>query len=340
MRLKDFSEALGLSPTTVSRALNGYPEVNAATRARVVAAAEKFGYAPNLQAQRLASGKSMSIGHVIPLTQNKTLNPILVEFLAGAGETCARRGYDMLTSVAPDDGELDAYRELASRRKVDGLILHSPLIEDPRPAALAELETPFIVHGRSKVSDTQYSWIDIENRRAFERAAELLIDLGHERIALLNGPQNAAFANDRWRGFRAACRSRGTAPDEALIRFAEMTEPYGYDAASELLSSAKPPTAFLVSSVITASGVARAVGERGMKLGRDVSVISHDDVVSFQPNGGDVPLYTCTRSSVRAAGRRAAEMLIDMIVGARDAPVHELWEPELVLGRSTSRPPR
>ena len=150
MNLKELATKLGLSPTTVSRALNGYPEVNEATRARVMAAAKRHNYRPNTRAIRLATGRALAVGHVIPVaTRHEIVNPVFADFIAGAGETYARNGYDMVLSVVPDEGEDAAYRDLQSRGAVDGVILHAPRLDDARIPLLHEVGLPFVVHGRA-----------------------------------------------------------------------------------------------------------------------------------------------------------------------------------------------
>ena len=136
-----------------------------------------------------------------------------------------------------------------------------------------------------------------------------------------------------------AIRKRGIAPDATLTYSAEMTEQFGYETARKLLQSMRPPTAFLVSSYITAIGVRRAISRSGLIMGRDVSVVTHDDDLSYLRNGSDIPSFTATRSSVRNAGRRCAEILLQSIASGNDAPVQELWETELMLGSSTGSAP-
>ena len=339
INLKELSRKLDLSQTTVSRALNGYPEVSAETRRRVQETAEKLGYQPNHQARRLATGKSMAVGHVMPQSIHEMLNPIFLEFIAGAGETYAGRGYDMIISVVPDDQEEEAYRQIAARKKADGVILHAPSLDDRRHELLQELGLPFVVHGRIQGAEETTSWIDMNNRRAFERAANLLLDLGHKRIALLNGLEQLDFGQRRRQGFVSALDARGVTPDPELMRSADMTEPYGAESALEMLGHRDPPTAFLVSSMISAIGVARAIGLSGLKIGRDVSVITHDDALSFLPNSGEVPIFTCTRSSVRYAGQKAAELLLDQIFNPGQAPASLHLDAELIIGQSTGPVP-
>lgn len=341
MNLKQLAQTLGLSQTTVSRALNGYPEVSEATRQRVEAAARQFDYRPNTRARGLAMGRSHMIGHVIPIsTRHEMMNPVFSDFIAGAGEAYARAGYDMTLSLVPDDAESTAYRTMASKQAVDGIVIHGPRRDEHRIRLLLDLGLPFVVHGRASDEASDYSWVDMNNRRAFARATDLLLDLGHRRIALVNGLETMDFAIRRRQGFETALAKRGLAPDPALMRSDEMTEHYGYDAAMALLASEDPPTAFLVSSLISAIGVRRAIEERGLKLGRDVSVITHDDELSYLGNGKDVPIFTATRSSVRDAGRLTADLLIDLISDPERTPRHHLLEAELTIGRSTGPAPR
>lgn len=340
MNLRDLSQKLGVSQTTVSRALNGYPEVSEATRARIVAAADRYNYQPNTRAKSLATGRSMAIGHVIPLSaEHEMVNPVFGDFIAGAGEAYAREGYDMLLSVVRQQDEQKAYREMSSKRSVDGVIVHGPRLDDPRPALLNELSMPFVVHGRVPERDEDYAWLDMDNRRAFRRATEFLLDLGHIRISLINGHETMDFARRRRNGFNEAFEGRGLGVAFDLQAAGEMTESFGFHHAQRLLALPNRPTAIIVSSILLAIGVQRAIGEAGLRMGTDVSVVTHDDALSYLRNGDELPLFTATRSSVRDAGMRCAEMLIERVKNPENALAQELWEAELILGQSTGRAP-
>ena len=340
MNLKDLSNLLGLSQTTVSRALNGYPEVSEETRIRVCRAAKKFSYRPNLNATRLATGRSMAIGHVIPVSSsNEMVNPVFADFLAGAGETCGRAGYDLLLSVVNDENHERAYKELADRGAVDGVIVQLPSVKDGRIGMLQQMGLPFVVHGRSSEVDSDYSWLDVDNRTAFRRATAYLARSGHRRIALLNGLETLDFAKRRRLGYESGLRENGLEPDPALIRSGDMTENAGHDAAAEMLGWPDPPSAFLSSSILTAIGARRAIQEAGLELGVDAAIVTHDDELSYLKNSGALPLFTATRSSVRNAGRRCAELLLGLIENPDSGPVHELWETEFVHGASTAAEP-
>jgi len=340
MNLRDLSLKLGVSQTTVSRALNGYPEVSEATRARIVAAADRYNYQPNTRAKSLATGRSMAIGHVIPLSaEHEMVNPVFGDFIAGAGEAYAREGYDMLLSVVRQQDEQKAYREMSSKRSVDGVIVHGPRLDDPRPALLNELSMPFVVHGRVPERDEDYAWLDMDNRRAFRRATEFLLDLGHIRISLINGHETMDFARRRRNGFNEAFEGRGLGVAFDLQAAGEMTESFGFHHAQRLLALPNRPTAIIVSSILLAIGVQRAISEAGLRMGTDISVVTHDDALSYLRNGDELPLFTATRSSVRDAGMRCAEMLIERVKNPENGLAQELWEAELILGQSTGRAP-
>lgn len=339
MNLKELSKILGLSQTTVSRALNDYPEVRESTRKRVKEAALAHNYNPNTRAKGLATGRSMAIGHVIPVSsQHEMVNPIFADFIAGAGEVYARNGYDILLSVVADVDEEDAYRKFRSSRSVDGVIVHGPRADDPRIDLLRSLDLPFVVHGRAGDNEDRYSWVDVNNRHSFLRATELLLDLGHRRIALLNGLEFMDFARRRREGYEAALAARNIAVDPELMISGEMTEELGYRNAKRMLAEETPPTAFLVSSMSMAIGVRRAIGDAGKTLGRDVSVVIHDDDLSYLKNGGDIPIFTAARSSIREAGRLCAEMLLEIIANPEPEYRHLLLESELMVGLSTGPP--
>lgn len=337
MKLKDLAERLGLSQTTVSRALNGYPEVSAATRERVLEAARRFNYRPNVSARNLATGRAGAIGAVLRSSRSLLLDPHYAEFLAGLGERLAEDEMDIVLSPALGD-EMAHYRRMASGIRVDAIILSSPEIEDDRARLLTELGMPFIVHGRT-TSAQPHAWMDIDNGAAFQHATRHLLDLGHKRIGLINGDPRFTFARHREQGYRDALASRGIAADPALIANGLMTDEVGYRATDRFLALRPKPTALLVSSMMMALGAFRALRAAGLELGRDVSMIAHDDVFPFLNADRMVPTMSTTRSSIRAAGSRIAELAIEMLGGRPASGICELWPVDLVIRASTGPAP-
>jgi LacI family transcriptional regulator len=336
MNLKELSNLLGLSQTTVSRALNGYPEVSEATRKRVAEFAEKMNYQPNPNAQRLAMGKSLTIGHVVPVADHDMINPHFTDFIAGAGEVYNRRGYDMLISVVNADEQVKTYMDLVRNKRVDGVIVHGPTNDDERIAILNEMGLPFVVHGRTNDPDDSYSWVDVNNEESFREATEYLLSLGHRRIGLINGWEHMTFAAKRRSGFEAALRSHNVEPDENLMISREMIEPNGHAAMCQFMESGRPPTAVLCSSILTAMGALRALRERDLTPGKDISVIGFDDCLSFLPSTGEDGSLTALRSGIRLAGKHCADILIDQIendTGNRGL----LLQAEMTIGASTGK---
>ena len=341
INLKQLSQHLGLSQTTVSRALNGYPEVSENTRGRVRQAAADLDYRPSPTASSLATGKTKLIGHIVPVSEHRMINPHFSDFLAGASEAYAKAGYDLLIRAAAADQEEDIYRDFASRNRVDGVVVHGPMVKESRIGLLNELGIPFVVHGRAGGEEHSYSWLDVDNRSAFEKLTSYLLDLGHRRIALINGLESMNFAHRRRMGYEAALENTGIEPDAVLISSQDMNEPYGYDATIEKLALPHAPTALIYSSVLSALGGLRAISEHGLRPGRDISLATFDDHLSFlQPGDGSrpAPFITSVTSSIQSAGQRVGEMLMSQIANPVDAPICELWNAELKIGKTTGPP--
>ena len=174
---------------------------------------------------------------------------------------------------------------------------------------------------------------------AFRHAAKHLLDLGHRRIGLINGLSRFTHAAHRERGFRAALAERGVALDERLIGEGAMTDEVGYRFAERFLREKPRPTALLVSSMMMALGAFRAIRAAGLTLGVDVSMIAHDDVFPFLNADRMVPPMSTTRSSIRAAGTRVAELAVELLAGRAAAGIHELWPVDLVIRGSTGPAP-
>jgi LacI family transcriptional regulator len=336
VNLKELAGQLGLSQTTVSRALNGYPEVNADTRARVNEAAARLGYRPNASARRLATGRAGAVG--IVYTASEGFGPHTSEFLGGLGTRLARAEVDILVSTVDTlDEELSSYRRIAASKKVDAIVMHNPLPRDVRMELLLDLGLPFVLHGRSETS-RPIAWLDIDNAEVTRRATRELAALGHRRIGLVNGPRQLTYAQHRLAGYREALGEAALPFDEALVSHGTLTDEAGFRQAQTLLAMRPRPTAILAGSMMTALGIFRAIRAAGMTLGVDVSMIAHDDVFPYLNADNMVPAMSTTRSSIRAAGARIAELILEMLAGRPADKIAELWPIELVLRESAAPP--
>lgn len=342
MNLKQLSALLELSQTTVSRALNGYPEVSEQTRKRVLEAAQRHGYKPNSNARKLATGRAGSIGYVLPVGRNVDLDPHFVEFLSGLGEHALVREVDLSLTPASYERESEAYRRIAASRSVDGVYLSSMRNDDQRIGLMKKLGIPFLAHGRALQPAEGYAFVDIDNEGAFHDAARLLLQLGHRRLAYVNGDTDFAFAVHRLNGVERAMARYGVPLESLQHHSAAMNEENGYRIAMTLFRDTHPaqrPTGVLSASMFTTLGMVRAFNQLGLRMPDDVSIITHDDVFPFlKPESFSVPLTT-TRSSIRAAGARICERLVDIISGVETEPVQEIWPVDLIVRASTGPVP-
>ena len=341
MNLKELSHLLGLSQTTISRALNGYPEVNEETRQRVLKVAKETGYRPNRAAQRLATGKAGSIGLIMPISANHASDMHFAEFQSGLAEVAIEHDIHFVIMPARMQDEEQAIRWLVASGSVDAYYIAYVREKDPRVLMAKSLPLPFIVHGRSQGLELDYPYLDVDNEGAFFDATRFLLQLGHEQIALLNGQAELDFAARRKRGLERALEEGGRLLDPSLTRHGFMTDEQGYRGMAELLRMPNRPTAVLCASTVLALGAVRAINEAGLKLGKDVSLIAHDDELPLlKPEHFSTPLTT-TRSSLKAAGKRIAERLIANIKGVETVyPQQELWKVDLVVRASTGPVPK
>ncbi len=337
MNLKEFAARIGLSQTTVSRAMSGYPEVKAETRARVLEAAERLGYRPNISAQRLATGRAGAIG--IVFRGGGRFGPHSSEFMGGLSTRLQQDGIDILVStVETGEEEAAAYRRLAASKRVDAVVLHAPSCVDARIALLQALELPFIVHGRSR-AEKPFAFLDIDNFGAVETATEHLAALGHRRIALINGDTASTYARDRDEAYRRTLAAHGLPVDPALIGHGEFTDETGFRLMQAFLALPFPPSAVLAGSMMSALGAMRAIRIAGLTVGADVSLVAHDDVFPYLSPDNLVPALTTTQSPIRAAGERIGDMVVRLLQGEEPEALQEVWPVDFILRGSTGPAP-
>jgi LacI family transcriptional regulator len=329
------SEA-GVSIATVSRALHNPDRVNPDTRERVLEVARSLGYQPNHLGQRLRKGKAELVGVVLPTPAGQFGTPFFLELLAGLGEGFEQSGLELIvTSCPPGPAELKTYQRLVEGRRVDALIVPRTRRVDERILYLLDRDVPFVAHGRSQI-DRVFPFLDMDAEHGFLEAGRELVRLGHTRIGLINAPMDLNLSHHRLAGYRLALEESGLPFDQGLIVSANLDEPGGHDAAERLLGLPVPPTAILCANDMTAFGVMHALAERGLRVGRDVSVIGYDDVPLARFSA---PPLSTLRQPARAAGRRLAHMLLERLRGVPVEDLCEVWQPELILRKTHGTAP-
>lgn len=313
-RLKEIADRLGLSITTVSRALNGYTEVSEASRERIFATAKAMGYVPNQIGRMLASGKTGLIGLPLPIRDGRMMDGFLGEFVAGLAEGLVARGRDlMIATVAGGQSDLDVIQRMVDGRRVDAMVVNRATIDDPRVAFLMERSFPFVVHGRVLEPRAAYSWYDTDGAAAFHEAVNLLAGLGHRRFGYFGASEQLTFAVMRRHGFESALKAAGLAVDPATMVSAAPFDDEAVRVAADRLIAANPrPTAILCATDTLAIAVIEATRRAGLGVPRDVSVIGFDNVpvASFT----DPPLSTFDQHA-RESARAVADMVADLVDG-------------------------
>lgn len=332
VNLKDIAQRVGISVTTVSRALGGYDDVAEATRQKVLRAAEELGYYPSVTARQLQKQRTDTIGFVIPTFGPRFSDPFFSELLAGIGNEAARHNFDLLVCTRSPDSpeEVEAYRRLVDGRRVDGVLVVRTRVDDPRLSFLKQRNFPFVAFGRSHTDEHPY--LDVDGHRGLYQAVRHLIGLGHRRIAYISAPLNLTFALHRLEGYRDALQEGGLKYNEELVLVGHLTEEDGYQAAHRLLALDQPPTAIAVANDLMALGAMRAAHERGLAVGRDVAITGFDDIpLAAHAN----PPLTTVRQPIYEIGRRICQMLIQIISGKPLENYHIILEPILIVRQSS-----
>ncbi len=334
--IKDVADALGLTKSTVSRAMNGYPDISEATQLRVKRMAEKMSYHPLSHAQAIKTGRTRSLGLVLQLSDHDAQRPFLAEFLAGLSAGASSEGWT-LTVAASDshDDMIRTFQALLRDGKADGFILPRAMIEDPRVALLRDANVPFVLFGRQ--NDTAgCAWFDVLGEEAMRDAVMHLASLGHRRIGFINGGMKYAYASLREAGFIQGMQDAGLAIDPNLIGQNAVTQADGARVATKILTQQKPPTAIVCAVDFAALGVYRAASECGLRIGHDLSVVAYDGI----PEGAHAqPPLTTFSVDNRAAGIRLSTLLIRRIRGEDLATLRETVSAQFVDRGSTGPVP-
>ena len=325
--ISQLADALGLTKGTVSRALNGYPDISDSTRQRVERQAERMGYRPLGQAQGIRTGRTRSLGLVLQMNVHDAQRPFLADFIAGISQTAAEENWSLSVATAGSEAEmLDAMERLIDERKADGFILPRTMVDDARVALCRANDVPFVLFGRTG-DMTGCAWYDILGEDAMEEAVLRLASLGHRRIGFVNSDLDYNYAVLRDEGFRTGMARADLELDEGLIRHGCMTPAQGERATLDMLDTPTPPTALVFATDNAALGAYAACSKRGLRVGQDLSLISYDGA----PESGftDPPLTTFDVDT-RLAGERLAALLIAAVRGADPETLREAGHARLL----------
>lgn len=303
--IKFIAKKAGVSPATVSRVMNRTKPVSPELKEKVMAVVEQYNYHPNSMARGLILKKSCLIGIMTPNVSNAFHS----KMIGAIEEEANRAGYNVIVANVHDDFERqkDSFISLCERQ-VDGIImLHENSAEEMR--ILQENSTVPTVLASIHVPSCQLPCVAIDDKRAAEKAVQLLLERGHTRIG---GIFNACYSLGvlRREGYENALRNYNITPSPNLTAFAECTIDGGANAAKRLFSLPQPPTALFCVSDEIAIGAIDWLQEAGYKIPEDISVIGFDDIFLskvFRPR------LTTVHQPIQEIGENATRLLLKLI---------------------------
>jgi LacI family transcriptional regulator len=330
---------LGLSISTVSRALNGYEDVSPATKQRILKRAREIGYRPNPGARRLKSGRSSLVGVILPSTGDghRFVDSIASSLLGGVEAELENGGHSLIATMQTRNDpvrETALYENFINGGWVDALMIVRTRVNDTRIELARNARIPFVTYGRTQ-SDEPYAWVDTDNEKAFYLLTLRQVEFGHRRIALLNGPLEYNFARLREKGYARALAKQRIQPDPVLMLNGDLSEVSGYALCRSLLVSPQPPTALVCATDAMAIGAIAACRERGVIVGKQISIVGYGN--SSASAFSNPPLTTIDHA-VFENGRHVGQSLLRLIRGeAKPQDIHYL-EPVVLVSRQSDGP--
>jgi LacI family transcriptional regulator len=326
--LKVLADYLDLSPATVSIVLHDSPvakSISPETRQRVLDAAKKFHYRPNVHARMLRTRLTNTIGVVVPeLSEGyfTGLMPGVEQYLLQAGYL-----YFTVSHLCHPD-LIEEYPDLLISRSVDGLLLVNTELRKQIPLPAVGVSSHLNIPGVTNVV--------LDHDHATRLALQHLYDLGHRRIAFMKGQTFSLDSESRWRSIHTIAQRLGIVIEPELCIYLEKNSwspDLGYPPVHELLKRTRDFTAIFCFNDTAAIGAIRAIEDAGLSCPGDISVIGFDDIlVAAYTN----PRLTTVRQPLHTMGRTAAEILIKRIQNPEQTFSEIVWfTPELVVREST-----
>lgn len=327
--IKSVARRAGVTPTTVSRALNNKPDISPATKARILAIAEAMGYVPSTLARNLATQRTQTIGLAV-----RTIADMWVAEVVPAIEDGLREaGYSVFLSTHYINAErerqaIDAFHS----RQVEGIIVISSVRQDEYLSLQREYGIPIVLI--SPLMDTTHPYTVLSDDEAGAvLATEHLVSLGHRRIGYIGVPRWVIRAQNRLKGYRHALRAHDIPYERSLVVLGDAHQEGGYQGILKLLSLSRPPTAVVCFNDLTAIGVLRGAKATGIRVPDDLSITGFDDVPMTEYV--EPPLSTM-RQDAYGLGQQAVTMLLDLIAGREPSEVPVVLPTELVERESTA----
>jgi LacI family transcriptional regulator len=327
--VKDVAEAANVALSSASRVLTDHPNVSEGMRQRVLAAAERLGYEPDLVARTLRTGNSRTLGFLVADLDN----PISSSFIRGAEDSARARGYGLLLTNSEGDPAHDAENlQLFLRRRVDAIILLTSDSGSEVEGVLESSTVPAVVLDRDLPSGSSASSVFFDHANGMHEATGHLLERGHRQVAFVGGPEELRPVSDRLAGYVRAFQDHDLLVDRSLISTGSLRPAFGRTEARRLLESDTPPTALIVGGNQLLNGVLEAIHDLDLRVGEDLALVSCDDVDLtrlYQPSISSVV------RDVYKSGQIAAELAIEQLT-EDDVPVRTVLLPTWFVARDST----
>jgi DNA-binding LacI/PurR family transcriptional regulator len=313
----------GVGRGTVSRVVNGSPQVSATAKAAVELAIDELGYVPNRAARALVTQRTDSVALVVSESEERVFGePFFAGIIRGINSVLLETPLQLWLAMAQSKEERERVEYHLTPQHVDGVLLLSLHGDDPLPTLLAQRGLPVVVCGQPgghvKIVGDQMSCVDADNVGGAQAAVAHLLARGARRVAAIAGPQDMGVGVDRLTGFRRAMQVAGLPVDESLVGYGDFSEASGASAMRTLLDRHPDLDAVFAASDLMAAGAMRVLREYGRRVPHDVSVVGFEDSVLA---GQTEPALTTVHQPVEAMGREMARLLVAHIRGD-EIPAH------------------
>lgn len=324
--IEDIAKALGVSKTTVSRAISGKGRISEETRNSVQKYIKEHNYHPNVIAKSLAQSKTFNIGVVLPADSNLTEIPFFQNCLMGVCEIVASLDYDVVVTTATEN-DISLLKRIINNNKVDGIILTRAVVNDLAAEYLKGVGIPFIVIGSSE--DHSIVQIDNNHVEGCKELTSILLKLGYHSLALLGGNQNHIVNTKRYQGFVKAFKEVEQVLNENMI-FLDMNNKVLVDRAVNNIMTQEVDCIVCTDDLIC-SQVLTKLNEEGYSVPKDIKVASFYDSAYLAHHN---PPVTSLRIDAKGLGIEAGRSLIDLIE-KKEVASKTLLDYEIVLKKST-----
>ncbi|MFZ7822327.1 LacI family DNA-binding transcriptional regulator [Priestia sp. 40] len=332
--IKDIARVAGVSVTTVSRALNGYSDVNEKTRQKIAAVARELNYSPNTLARGLVMQKSKTIGLLVSgISRESVKDNFTFEVLCGVNERASTLGYDLILFNTNTMMQREkTYTQLCRERRVDGAIIQGIKKEDLYLKEVVESDIPCVLVD-IPVHSNSVGYVTTDNALGAKKAVEHLAGLGHQHIGMINGHEDAFVSQERLNGYREALKECGLSFRSEWVVSGDFEEKKAEKAACELLNRYKEVTAIFCASDLMALGALKACKELGLDVPKDISIVGYDNIVLASYSS---PNLTTVGQEVYQIGYEAADLLIEMLEG-KETNMERYLDTKLIIRESTAK---